>query len=163
MTTVSKNDPKSLISFPTIREACPEDLELLSALERKSQIHPWPPQLFQGELDNPFSHIYLLLAKDKALGYVCCHFLLGEVSIINLATSPSHRRCGIASRLLSHVLISRKNHAVERAFLEVRASNQAALSLYRAFGFKEVGCRKRYYSDGEDALLMEWAPNPVIS
>ena len=41
------------------------------------------------------------------------------------------------------------------AFLEVRASNAAACRLYSKMGFEEVGIRKGYYSDGEDALLME--------
>ncbi|MCS6997720.1 MAG: GNAT family N-acetyltransferase, partial [Casimicrobiaceae bacterium] len=40
------------------------------------------------------------------------------------------------------------------ATLEVRVNNLAAQSLYRKFGFVEVGRRKRFYRDGEDALLM---------
>ena len=41
------------------------------------------------------------------------------------------------------------------AMLEVKASNQGALSLYSKLGFDEVGRRPRYYSDGEDALLLQ--------
>jgi ribosomal-protein-alanine N-acetyltransferase len=45
--------------------------------------------------------------------------------------------------------------------LEVRVSNQAAASLYRSFGFREVGIRPRYYADnGEDALLMDLELSP---
>jgi ribosomal-protein-alanine N-acetyltransferase len=43
----------------------------------------------------------------------------------------------------------------ESAVLEVRAGNKAAISLYHKLGFAEVGKRKAYYSDGEDALLMQ--------
>ena len=38
--------------------------------------------------------------------------------------------------------------------LEVRASNEPAISLYKSFGFSEVGVRKKYYENTEDALLL---------
>ena len=44
---------------------------------------------------------------------------------------------------------------MDKAFLEVREGNSSAILLYRSCGFKAAGRRKNYYSNGEDALLME--------
>jgi ribosomal-protein-alanine N-acetyltransferase len=44
------------------------------------------------------------------------------------------------------------------ATLEVRPSNQAALAIYHKYAFERVGCRRRYYADGEDALILTTPP-----
>jgi ribosomal-protein-alanine N-acetyltransferase len=54
---------------------------------------------------------------------------------------------------LQHVFEKFKEHRV--AFLEVRKSNTAAIGLYERFNFKRIHIRKKYYSDGEDAIIMQ--------
>lgn len=76
---------------------------------------------------------------------------VGEAEILNLAVAPTYRRQGVASQLLRALL-----PLADVWFLEVRASNEAAQRLYLAQGFQPMGRRKRYYSDGEDALLYRW-------
>ena len=149
------------LSPATLRQAFPADLPLLSALELKSQRHPWSAELFRGEFENPHSRIDLLALEGEVLGYICYHSLADEVSIINLATLPVFRRRGVARRLLWSALHASGQEPVERAFLEVRAGNHAALALYESLGFRVVGRRKGYYRDGEDALVMAWTRNAV--
>jgi ribosomal-protein-alanine N-acetyltransferase len=57
--------------------------------------------------------------------------------------------------LLSEILRRAATDGVFRVFLEVRVSNVAAQALYEKFGFTRQGVRSKYYSDSEDALLME--------
>jgi ribosomal-protein-alanine N-acetyltransferase len=57
--------------------------------------------------------------------------------------------------LLQDCLDRAQAAGLERAWLEVRTGNAAAIALYRRFGFVEAGCRKKYYADGADALVME--------
>lgn len=72
-----------------------------------------------------------------------------------LAVHPSYRRQGFGQVLLQALLTVAQQQGLERATLEVRASNQSALSLYQKFGFQEVGRRRRYYPDtGEDGLIL---------
>ncbi len=72
-----------------------------------------------------------------------------------LAIHPSFQRQGLGQALLWALLKSACDRQLERSTLEVRDSNLAAVSLYKKFGFKEAGRRKRYYEDtGEDALVM---------
>lgn len=139
----------------TVRRAGGNDLELLEILERESQLHPWSTPLFREEFENPHSRVDLLLLNGEPAGYLCYHFLLDEISIINLAVSPRFRRQGVARHLLECALGAEQG--AEKGYLEVRTGNAGAIALYRSFGFRVVGTRKRYYADGEDALLMEWS------
>jgi ribosomal-protein-alanine N-acetyltransferase len=86
-------------------------------------------------------------------------FLIGRVAaaefeILNMAVSPAHRRSGIGSKLLAFALEFSIRAGSTRAYLEVRASNGPAISLYARHGFTECGRRTRYYREpDEDALL----------
>ncbi len=77
-----------------------------------------------------------------------------EVEVLFVATAPAWRRQGVARALLVHALQAARDEGAARALLEVRRSNAPAIALYRALGFEVVGERRRYYDDGEDALLM---------
>jgi ribosomal-protein-alanine N-acetyltransferase len=88
-----------------------------------------------------------------ALG--CYWAILEEAHITILAVDPDYQRQGLGQALLYALLNSAHHRGLERSTLEVRISNQSALSLYEKFGFREAGRRKRYYQDtGEDALVL---------
>jgi ribosomal-protein-alanine acetyltransferase len=77
----------------------------------------------------------------------------GESEILNLAVDPAERRTGIARRLLTDALARVKG----AWFLEVRASNVAAIRLYESLGFTRAGDRKNYYYEpAEDAIVMRF-------
>ena len=72
--------------------------------------------------------------------------------IVVVATAPSARRRGIATALLRAFW---EDVSPTETFLEVRESNDAAIALYRRFGFEPVGRRRRFYHDpAEDAVVM---------
>jgi len=69
--------------------------------------------------------------------------------------SNPFRKRGLGKRLLAHALEEARRLGIERALLEVRPSNDAALALYASTGFAICGNRKKYYKDsGEDALVL---------
>jgi len=140
---------------PIIRPMVQEDLEEVTRLERVSQPNPWTAGHFMQELENPFATVDLLFSGGALAGYLCSWLLCGELHVQNVVTAPECRRRGVAAALLQHVIDRARRQGVESAFLEVRAGNAAAIALYRRFGFTVVSKRRRYYADGEDALLME--------
>ncbi len=91
---------------------------------------------------------------------VVAGFLMGRIAgdefeILNMAVSPGNRRQGIGSRLLECALEFSPIAGCARVYLEVRASNESALALYKRHGFTECGRRAGYYRDPvEDALLL---------
>lgn len=93
---------------------------------------------------------------DGVRGYVLGTLHPGRRGrVASLAVLPEHRRCGVASRLMEALLERMRERDVEEVELEVRASNGAAIELYRELGFAVGGVKPGYYSDGEDAYLME--------
>jgi ribosomal-protein-alanine N-acetyltransferase len=85
----------------------------------------------------------------------CLWAILEEAHITILAVHPHYQRQGLGQALLLALLMVASDRGLERATLEVRASNQPAVSLYEKFGFKTAGWRRRYYQDtGEDALIL---------
>jgi ribosomal-protein-alanine N-acetyltransferase len=87
----------------------------------------------------------------------------------DLAVHPEARRAGVGSRLLDRALAALAARGAAVVKLEVRASNDVALSLYRETGFEPMRRIRGYYEDGEDALVMvldvaDWrADGPVDS
>lgn len=142
----------------TIRPMTAADMEHVLAIERLSHRSPWSRAMFESELTNNLARIDLLWWQDALAGYLCTWLVGRELSILNVATAPAMRRRGVARILLEHVLARNLEIGLDCALLEVRISNQAAISLYRSFGFRRIACRRNYYRDGEDALVMAWSP-----
>jgi len=85
----------------------------------------------------------------------CLWGILDEAHITVMAVHPDVKRQGLGQAMLLALLERARLRGLERATLEVKASNQPAISLYQKFGFKVAGTRKGYYQDtGEDALIL---------
>jgi ribosomal-protein-alanine N-acetyltransferase len=83
-----------------------------------------------------------------------------DFELLFIYSAPDARGRGIGKRLLSDLIKKvRKNSATAKIFLEVRASNLIAIKLYEQMGFVKTMTRSRYYSNGEDALVYQLAPN----
>jgi len=88
------------------------------------------------------------------IGVGCYWEIVDEAHITVLAVDPCYHRRGLGRWLLIHLLGNACQRGLKRATLEVRASNSRAIALYESFGFEPLGTRKRYYPDGEDALIL---------
>jgi [ribosomal protein S18]-alanine N-acetyltransferase len=141
----------------SIREAGPDEIPAIIAIQEACpQAAQWEEAAYLACLTEDEGFVLLAAFMDSALG----GFLLmralpeGGLEVLNLAVAESFRRRKIASRLLV-AAIERSRGEV---FLEVRASNAAALALYRSFGFVEAGRRPAYYyCPVEDAVVMRLA------
>jgi ribosomal-protein-alanine N-acetyltransferase len=141
-----------------IRPLLYSDMPAVIAIERRAFPTPWSLAMFVLEVSKP-TGLCLAAARDGELrGYVICARHDLDWHIMNVAVDPDMRRQGIASALLSE-LYARAEGPQARFTLEVRQSNQEAISLYTRDGFRIAGRRRRYYQDnGEDALIMWRTP-----
>nr|WP_290227207.1 ribosomal protein S18-alanine N-acetyltransferase [Trichocoleus desertorum] len=144
----------------------------------------WTLEGYQRELDSPNSELVVLRTrapqssqasqahqtlekkqKPPALGPTdtpaalvglgCFWAIVDEAHITIVAVHPDFQGQGLGQVLLYALLQKAQQRGLERATLEVRASNQPALLLYEKFGFREAGRRRRYYEEtGEDALIL---------
>ncbi len=109
-----------------------------------------------GRLHILVSEVGELESASELVGYISARQVVDEGEILNLAVRGSWRRRGAGSQLLRGMLRRLLLHKVTRVYLEVRESNQPAISLYEKHGFHRTGRRRGYYRDpGEDALLFE--------
>ena len=134
-------------------------VEAVAALEAETFSAPWSDVSIAGELTNPLSLWLVALDGEAVVGYVGSQAVLDEADMMNLAVKPSHRRCGIAGALVKALTQALRTREVHSLTLEVRATNEGAIALYRACGFSQVGRRPRYYTKPtEDALILrkEW-------
>ena len=133
-----------------------DHLDEIAELERICFSTPWSRNMLAEELDNACSAF--LVAEDangKVVGYAGLQVVLDEGYIANIAVFPEYRRQGIAGKLLQVFMNFAEANRLAFLTLEVRASNQAAISLYENRGFLEVGRRKNYYEHPkEDAIIM---------
>ncbi len=95
---------------------------------------------------------------DYIGGFAGIWFVLDEAHVVIIASRPSERRRGVGELLLIACLESALQRNLRVVSLEVRASNNAARSLYRKYKFQDTGVRKRYYSGVEDAIIMSTPP-----
>jgi len=143
----------------TIERMTKEDLDRVLAIEQASFTMPWSRNLFLSEFRN--APVSLMLVARSSLdprviiGYIVCWIVADELHILDLATDPARRRTGIARHLVLEALKNAYERCVRRTFLEVRASNEAALNLYEGLGFVRSIVRKGYYDlPVEDAVVM---------
>jgi ribosomal-protein-alanine N-acetyltransferase len=139
-----------------IREMRPEDLDGVLWVEQSSFRTPWTRTMFEDEFKNPdMAHYLIARCKDHVVGYMGFWKITKEAHITNLAVHPAFRRHKIGERLLFAAMRLARRLGIERATLEVRASNEPAKKLYEKYGFQLVALRKKYYNDNnEDAWIM---------
>ena len=101
-----------------------------------------------------------LSADLQLIGYAGGWVVDGDAQILKVGIDPAWRRHGIARELLSRVASDARDLGARTCSLEVRAGNEGAQAFYRALDFESLGKRPRYYSDGEDALIMQ-GPLPL--
>lgn len=121
-----------------------EDLPEVLVIESLSFAEPWTEEMFLHELSSERIAQSLVARADEGngeriVGFLCAWIVSGELHINNLAVHPGYRGRGVASQLLDEMLIRAYAKEVTVGYLEVRASNEAAAELYKAYGFAAIG------------------------
>lgn len=145
------------IRAPGLRPMVESDLTGILELDSRCQGSPWTKGHFLDEMgreDNGFCRV--IEGEDGFLaGYICAWTAADEVSIGTVGVDPAARRRGWGRTLVDAAHRWARDRGATVAHLEVRRGNQAALALYGALGYRQVGVRRAYYADnGEDALLL---------
>ena len=100
----------------------------------------WSAEEFEALMSRPGTH---LVASTHCFALI--RVIADEAELLTLATSPNHRRKGLARKTLAQAETLAKSNGAEKLFLEVSEINTAAQSLYIAQGFREIGRRPNYY------------------
>ena len=149
------NEASKGASLLAIRKLAASDVPAVFAILQESpEAALWSSEsLLQLASADPAAWVVELSAV--LVGFLIGRIAADEFEILNMAVSRAHRRSGIGSTLLETALEFSRLAGSARAYLEVRASNAPAMSLYARHGFTECGRRAQYYRDPvEDAVLL---------
>jgi [ribosomal protein S18]-alanine N-acetyltransferase len=133
------------------------DLGGIEEIERASYPTPWSRSMFAGELAKPSSICLGAVdaENDTLVGYLIISRYVDAWHVMNIAVAPAYRRRGIARGMMERLFEVTARDARRGYTLEVRVSNETAIRLYEALGFRARGIRRGYYTDNrEDALIM---------
>ncbi len=130
------------------------DVERILAIQKDNFSDGWNGEMLLSAFKN--GNFYTIeLADDNApVGLITYSISFDTADIEGVVVDKAYRQKGYGGLLLQRVLLELKEKGVERAILEVRKSNLPAIRLYSAQGFKQISVRNKYYSDGEDAVVM---------
>lgn len=139
-----------------VRRAVPDDAPSIAALDEECFPDAYSVKDIFSYVCQPTGMCFVAVSDGgELLAYALGRLIAPEGEIYRIATSPAHRRRGIAYRLLDYMRKCELGRGLETLFLEVRSQNIPARNLYKSFGFIEVGVRRGYYKNPtDDAVVM---------
>lgn len=130
-------------------------------VEQTTYEHPWTQGNFADSLQAGYLAQLLTAGPEtrrELLGYFVAMRGVEEVHLLNITVAPSYQGQGWARLLLDALVLWSRGQGSLCLWLEVRVSNLHALSVYRRYGFCQVGTRRSYYpaaqGQREDAVVM---------
>ena len=141
-----------------IGKMTPQDLHEVLSIESSASLTPWSLNMFIEEMKNPFAYCFVMKreegAKPSVIGFICFRNVTEESELLNIGVHPHYRQGGLGKKLMQFYIDFCDPLEIKKFYLEVNASNQAAIHLYQGFSYQSFGMRKKFYQGKFDALLM---------
>lgn len=132
------------------------DLDEILAIENRVYQFPWARGNFADSMNSGYS-CWVCRIAGELVGYFVVMLAVDEAHLLNIAIAEKRQGMGFGARLLRQAMRVAQDCGGAMMLLEVRPTNEQALTLYRHFGFRQIGVRRGYYpADGgrEDALVL---------
>ena len=139
-----------------IRTMQPQDLVQVCRIEKENFSLPWSEKSFLESMDRSDTVFLSALVENEVAGYIGCYCIAGTGEITNVAVGADYRRRGIGGMLLQKLFEAGAALDTQEFFLEVRESNEAAISLYSHQGFVKEGIRKNFYEKPMENTVIMW-------
>lgn len=114
----------------------------------------WSSDTLKTELNNTNSYYIVAKQNENIVGFAGIWKSVDDIHITNIIVRKDFRKNGIGSLLLQKLILLTKSFGYKQLTLEVNSSNVPAIQLYLKFGFKNLGIRKKYYNNTNDAIIM---------
>ena len=138
-----------------IRRICYEDVDEIIKLENETINTTLGKEMLDLAVKSDMAYYYVYLDNNKVIGYISSSFDGITIEILNFCVYKEYQGKGIGTKLLNHLLNDLYKRGAINSILEVRESNINATNLYSRFGYKNISVRKNYYSNGENAIVMQ--------
>ena len=127
------------------------DIEAIARMEKEYFSDSWSENSIKIQVEN--KKVMVIKFAGELIGYCIFMTAADEGEILRIAINHKIRKAGLGKKLLLASIEEMEKSGANEIFLEVRASNESAIALYESVGFSEIGIRKSYYDNGEDAIL----------
>jgi [ribosomal protein S18]-alanine N-acetyltransferase len=144
------------LRFEPLRE---EYIPAVLEIEQEANAAPWSERSFLNELTHKNSIFIVALLQGVVVGYGGVWLVVDEAHVTTVAVRQDRRREGIGRQIMIELLRRSKAAGMTCSMLEVRASNEAAVSLYERLGFAVTARRKGYYPDNREDAIVMWMHN----
>ncbi len=131
-----------------------EDNLQISILEKQCFSNFWSFEMIADTFTQDNFIGFVALENNEIIGFIATKYCLDECELELIAVREDFRKQKVATTLLNEVEKTLKTKNVKKIFLEVRRSNETAQAFYEKNRFVFVDCRKNYYANVEDALIM---------
>ncbi len=131
-----------------------EDLELMKDTLYSDFDNFWSYNVLKQELENKDTTYIVAKENNEILGFAGIMICLDEATLHNIVVKKSHRGRGLGGELLDTLIDLCTEMNIKTLTLEVNCTNKPAIGLYEKFGFKNLGIRKKYYNNSQDAIIM---------
>ncbi len=148
-----------------LRKFALTDLQTVMEINRLSLPENYTDSFFV-DLYKRFPETFIVAEEDgEIVGYIMCRIEAGlsnlslggvikKCHVVSVAVVPHHRRKGFGEALVARAIEAMRLYKAKQCFLEVRVTNDSAVSLYKKLGFEVARTVHGYYADGEDAHVM---------
>jgi ribosomal-protein-alanine N-acetyltransferase len=137
-----------------IADATTAEVAAVHRIEQASFPAPWRREFFSAEIQGENRFNIVAKRGGVVIGYLFAMWIFDEMHVNKIAVEAAERRQGIANALMERCFTFARENDVTTISLEVRQSNRAAQEFYRSLEFETSYIRKRYYPDGEAAVVM---------
>ena len=137
-----------------IQRMTKEHLEQIKDILKEQFDEFWNANVLNSELENSLSQYVVAIYNGEVVGYSGLWQSIDEGHITNIVTKKNKRGNHIGTKLLEEIIELAKRKHLKCVTLEVNEHNEIAIKLYKKYNFLEVGKRKKYYNNIDDAIIM---------
>ena len=137
------------------------EIDSIVFIERQNSENPWSKTQLLESIQNPTNLCYSFSIDNQVLGFLIAMPAVDTADILNISINADYQRKGYGKGLLNLLIEDLKNREIRQIILEVRESNQIAISFNLKQGFEKISVRKNYYMNGskhthpkEDGIMM---------
>ena len=137
------------------------DIDSIVLIEQQNSHEPWSKNQLIESIQNPTNLCCSISTNNQIIGFLMAMPALDTADILNISINKNYQRKGYGKKLLHFLIKELKDRMIRQLMLEVRLSNQAAISFYLKYGFEKISLRKNYYminskhpNQKEDGIIM---------
>ena len=138
-----------------------DDIDSIVLIENQNSHNPWSKNQFAESILNTANLCYSISINDQIVGFLLAMPAIDTADIMNFSINKDCQGKGYGKKLLHFLIKELKDRMIRQLILEVRVSNQTAISFYLKHSFEKISLRKNYYmtnskhpNQKEDGIIM---------